>query len=262
MGSTTGHPMQRPSRRWHARRGAAAILGLVSFFVAGCAGRNRMPSESADLARYDARVKAEDREHWAFLPVVEPEVPAVKDAAWVRNPIDAFVLAELEAQGLDARAAGRALGAAAAGLPRPDRPAADARGARGVPRRPLARRAGPPWSTSCWPPRVRRALGAALARPGPLRRDQRLRARRHQAERLALPRLRHPRVQRRQALRPLRPGAAGRRRAARRERRDARSPPAIYRLGPWDDEPADPKQDRFDQLDDMVAHHLARSSWG
>jgi hypothetical protein len=26
-----------------------------------------------------------------------------------------------------------------------------------------------------------------------------------------------------------------------------------YRLGPWDDEPADPKEDRFDQLDDMVS---------
>src|SRR5207244_4460287 len=26
----------------------------------------------------------------------------------------------------------------------------------------------------------------------------------------------------------------------------------FYRLGPWDDEPADPKEDRFDQLDDMV----------
>src|SRR5262249_47681873 len=25
------------------------------------------------------------------------------------------------------------------------------------------------------------------------------------------------------------------------------------RLGPWDDEPADPKEDRFDQLDDMVS---------
>ena len=25
-----------------------------------------------------------------------------------------------------------------------------------------------------------------------------------------------------------------------------------YRLGPWDDEPADPKQDRYDQLDDIV----------
>ncbi|HTM50328.1 MAG TPA: PSD1 and planctomycete cytochrome C domain-containing protein [Bryobacteraceae bacterium] len=26
-----------------------------------------------------------------------------------------------------------------------------------------------------------------------------------------------------------------------------------YRLGPWDDEPADPQEDRFDQLDDMVS---------
>src|SRR5262249_50851822 len=26
-----------------------------------------------------------------------------------------------------------------------------------------------------------------------------------------------------------------------------------YRLGPWDDEPADPVEDRFDQLDDMVS---------
>src|SRR6185295_9557464 len=28
---------------------------------------------------------------------------------------------------------------------------------------------------------------------------------------------------------------------------------AYYRLGPWDDEPADPKEDRFDQLEDMVS---------
>src|SRR6185436_12116718 len=27
----------------------------------------------------------------------------------------------------------------------------------------------------------------------------------------------------------------------------------FLRLGPWDDEPADPKEDRFDQLDDLVA---------
>src|SRR4051794_25904152 len=92
MGSTTGHPMQRPSRGWHARRRAAAILGLVSFFVAGSRGDE--PGRD-DLARYDARVKAEDREHWTFQPVVEPEVPSVKNTAWVHNPIDAFVLAEL-----------------------------------------------------------------------------------------------------------------------------------------------------------------------
>ena len=34
--------------------------------------------------------------HWAFQPVVAPTVPVLKDGgAWVRNPIDAFVLANL-----------------------------------------------------------------------------------------------------------------------------------------------------------------------
>jgi hypothetical protein len=35
-----------------------------------------------------------------FRPPRRPPVPAVKDRAWVSNPIDAFVLARLEAQGL------------------------------------------------------------------------------------------------------------------------------------------------------------------
>src|SRR6185369_3286481 len=35
-------------------------------------------------------------EHWAFKPPVLPEVPRVKNSKWVRNPIDAFVLARLE----------------------------------------------------------------------------------------------------------------------------------------------------------------------
>jgi hypothetical protein len=30
-------------------------------------------------------------------------MPAVKNAAWVKNPIDAFILAELEAKGLPPR---------------------------------------------------------------------------------------------------------------------------------------------------------------
>jgi hypothetical protein len=37
---------------------------------------------------------------WAFAPVRKPAVPKVKNAAWVRTPIDAFVLAELERKGL------------------------------------------------------------------------------------------------------------------------------------------------------------------
>ncbi|VTS05383.1 DUF1553 domain-containing protein [Tuwongella immobilis] len=38
--------------------------------------------------------------HWAFQPPKKPTPPTVKDAAWVRNPIDAFVRKRLEAEGL------------------------------------------------------------------------------------------------------------------------------------------------------------------
>ncbi len=41
---------------------------------------------------------AEDRAHWAFQKVTHPEVPKVKSSDWVRNPVDAFVAAELEKQ--------------------------------------------------------------------------------------------------------------------------------------------------------------------
>ena len=40
------------------------------------------------------------RAHWAFQPVNKPAVPAVQNAAWVKNPIDNFVLAKLEANGM------------------------------------------------------------------------------------------------------------------------------------------------------------------
>jgi mono/diheme cytochrome c family protein len=37
---------------------------------------------------------------WSLRPLARPAVPAVKGGAWVRNPIDAFILATLEAKGL------------------------------------------------------------------------------------------------------------------------------------------------------------------
>ncbi|NOX53593.1 MAG: DUF1553 domain-containing protein [Planctomycetes bacterium] len=41
------------------------------------------------------------REHWAFVPPKRPAVPSVRRSDWVANPIDAFVLARLEQEGLE-----------------------------------------------------------------------------------------------------------------------------------------------------------------
>jgi hypothetical protein len=37
---------------------------------------------------------------WAFQPVTKPAAPEVKNQSWVRNPVDAFILAKLEEKGL------------------------------------------------------------------------------------------------------------------------------------------------------------------
>ncbi len=42
----------------------------------------------------------EERTWWAFRPIRRPPLPAVKEAAKVRTPIDAFLLAALEEKGL------------------------------------------------------------------------------------------------------------------------------------------------------------------
>lgn len=46
------------------------------------------------------KITEKDRQFWAFVKPVRSAVPAVKNKAWVRNEIDAFVLAKLEANGL------------------------------------------------------------------------------------------------------------------------------------------------------------------
>jgi hypothetical protein len=38
--------------------------------------------------------------HWAYVAPKRPELPPVKDPSWVRNPIDQFILARLEREGL------------------------------------------------------------------------------------------------------------------------------------------------------------------
>lgn len=73
-------------------------LGLLAF--AGASFGNDPPADKPiDLAKIDAQIKPADRLHWSFQPVKKPAVPGVKDQGWVRNPIDAFVLAGLEERG-------------------------------------------------------------------------------------------------------------------------------------------------------------------
>ena len=48
----------------------------------------------------DEKPEADPRDHWAFQPRVRPAVPAVKNAAWVKNPIDAFLAHRHEEAGI------------------------------------------------------------------------------------------------------------------------------------------------------------------
>src|SRR3989442_7123746 len=43
---------------------------------------------------------AQEQQHWAFIAPKRPATPAVSKPAWVRNPIDAFILARLDREGL------------------------------------------------------------------------------------------------------------------------------------------------------------------
>ncbi len=47
-----------------------------------------------------ANPKSPMAKHWAYLAPVRPAVPTVKTKAWVRNPVDNFILAKLEQENL------------------------------------------------------------------------------------------------------------------------------------------------------------------
>lgn len=57
------------------------------------------PTQVEMLAQW-IRDGATWEEHWAFTTPTRPTPPTVKNGDWVRNPVDAFILARLEAEGL------------------------------------------------------------------------------------------------------------------------------------------------------------------
>ena len=179
--------------------------------------------------------------HWAFEPIARPAVPNL-NSAWVRNPIDAFVLQKLRQRGwsparpADGSALRRRIYMDLTGLP----PTLEEQ------KRPpdvdelLARPSyGERWARH-WLDLVRFAETNGYERdatkPNAWRyRDYVIRAfnsdkafDRFVLEQLAGDELPDASLETFTAL-------------------------GYYRLGPWDDEPADPKTDRFDQLDDIVS---------
>lgn len=55
------------------------------------------PREGDDVADTNEVLKTA-RQHWSFQPIRMPALPTVRDANWPRTPIDAFILAPLEAR--------------------------------------------------------------------------------------------------------------------------------------------------------------------
>jgi hypothetical protein len=83
----------------------------------------KLKPEQKELLKKWVAAGAEYQAHWSFITPTRPAVPAVKDKSWVRNPIDSFVLAKLEAAGLkpapeaDRRTLARRLALDLTGLP-------------------------------------------------------------------------------------------------------------------------------------------------
>jgi hypothetical protein len=62
--------------------------------------RHQLTAEQKDVLKRWIEQGAPYQKHWAFEPPKETAKPHVKNAAWVKNPIDQFILARLEAEGL------------------------------------------------------------------------------------------------------------------------------------------------------------------
>lgn len=63
------------------------------------ASKSSHPAKLAHLAPFESYTAA-DRGRWAYQTPTRPEVPNIKITGWVKTPVDAFILARLEKEGL------------------------------------------------------------------------------------------------------------------------------------------------------------------
>jgi hypothetical protein len=205
----------------------------------------------ADPAHQGGKVTPESRNYWAYKPVQRPEPPAVENAAWTRNPIDAFILEKLEEKELtpappaDRVALIRRATYDLIGLP-PTPEEIDAFVNDKAPdayeklldRLLASPHYGEKWGRH-WLDLVRYAETNGYERDGPKPFAWRYRDYVIRSFNADKP---YDRFIREQLAGDEMPGYNP----------DAIIATGYYRLGLWDDEPADPRQARFDELDDWV----------
>ena len=104
QGSVNG-PVIRPGDSEHSRL-VRRVMGLDQPRMP-FGGTPLHPDEIATLRRWidegapwPQSAQAAVRKHWAYVKPERPAKPKVQKRGWVRNPIDAFVLAQLEKEGL------------------------------------------------------------------------------------------------------------------------------------------------------------------
>src|SRR4051812_7939636 len=69
---------------------AAVLIGL------GLLGHRARPVQAQTSPDPGVKRSASRSGHWSFAPPSRPALPVVKNRNWVHNPIDAFILDELE----------------------------------------------------------------------------------------------------------------------------------------------------------------------
>jgi mono/diheme cytochrome c family protein len=104
--------------RLDSREAATGGTGGIAAIIPGNANKSRVIARVTDAKRpmppTGERLSPEEiealkqwieqgadyQQHWAFRKPVRPALPSVREASWPRNPIDYFVLARLEKEGL------------------------------------------------------------------------------------------------------------------------------------------------------------------
>ncbi|HEV3236969.1 MAG TPA: PSD1 and planctomycete cytochrome C domain-containing protein, partial [Gemmataceae bacterium] len=76
------------------------IEALIKWVEEGALWPNYEAKSLPASVRREQKITKRDREFWSFRPIENPPLPKVKNESWPKTSIDYFVLAELEANGL------------------------------------------------------------------------------------------------------------------------------------------------------------------